>query len=324
MDDRSPRSVRTEPSDVDGEGVAPGPAGRQRQGGQPAPVPEPELPATIVAERGGFIPERVDYDAMHERFLTGSLTEGTILEIQADGTVTAVVTDPDLVSSIGIEVDEERDRLLVANSDRSVFDGSTAGQAKLGVYNLTTGERIAMVDLAASIADRPADAAHFANDAAVGDDGTAYVTDTRMDVIYRVGTDYKASVLHRFDSAEGLGLNGIVHHPSDYLLVAAGATLFKVPVDDPSAASKVMLPEEIPGQDGLVWTADGRLAIVSNSGNRVLALTSAADWTTAQLAGVAIYDTQPTTAAVVGDDVYVVHPHFADADPPSLERMVFH
>ena len=298
---------------------------------EPAPAPEPEppvldatpLPATIMAERGGFIPEGVEYDTMHGRFLTGSLTEGSVLEIHADGTVTTVVTDPDLVSSIGIEVDEERDRLLVANSDRSVFDGSTAGQAKLGVYNLTTGERIAMVDLAASIADRPADAAHFANDVAVGDDGTAYVTDTRMDVIYRVGTDYEASVLHRFESADGLGLNGIVHHPSGYLLVAAGATLFKVPLDDPAGTSEVTLPEEIPGQDGMVWTDDGRLAIVSNSGNRVVALRSADDWATAELAGIATYDTQATTAAVVGDDVYVVHPHFADADPPSLERVVF-
>ena len=295
----------------------------------PAPALEPPmveatpLPVSIMAERGGFIPEGVEYDTLHGRFLTGSLSEGSVLEIHADGTVTTVVTDPDLVSSIGIEVDEERDRLLVANSDRAVFTGETAGHAKLGVYNLTTGERIAMVDLAASIADRPADAAHFANDVAVGDDGAAYVTDTRMDVIYRVGTDYAASVLHRFESADGLGLNGIVHHPSGYLLVAAGASLWKVPLDDPAGASEVTLPEEIPGQDGLVWTADGRLAIVSNSGNRVVALTSADDWVTAELAGVATYDVQATTAAVVGDDVYVVHPHFADADPPSLERVVF-
>ena len=28
-------------------------------------------------------------------------------------------------------------------------------------------------------------------------------------------------------------------------------------------------------------------------------------------------------AAVVGDDVYVVHPHFADEDPPTFEHVVF-
>ena len=148
----------------------------------PTTAPEPEaaappsdqLPETIVAERGGFIPEGVEYDTANDRFLTGSLSEGSILQIHSDGLVTAVVTDPDLVSSVGIEVDEPRNRLLAANSDRSVFQGGGVGQAKLGVYDLATGERIAMVDLAATVVDPPDDAAHFANDVAIGDDRTAY------------------------------------------------------------------------------------------------------------------------------------------------------
>ena len=56
---------------------------------------------------------------------------------------------------------ELRDRLLVANSDFSVFQDGGAGQAKLGVYNLATGERLAMVDLAAVIADPPDGAVYF-------------------------------------------------------------------------------------------------------------------------------------------------------------------
>lgn len=282
-----------------------------------------DLPATIVAERGGFIPEGIEYDTTNHRILTGSLAEGTIFQIHPDGRVTPVVTDPDLVSSIGIEVDEERGRLLVANADPSVFQGGGTGQAKLGVYDLATGERRAMVDLTAAIADPPDDAVHFANDVAVGDDGTAYVTDTRMNVLYKVTPDYEASVLHRFEPTEGLGLNGIVHHPSGYLLVAGGTTLYKVPLDDPAAASAVTLPEPVAGQDGMVWTADGRLAIVSNSANRVVALTSDDDWATARLAGVATFDVPATTAAAIGDEIYVVHPHFADPDPPSVERVTF-
>ena len=101
----------------------------------------------------------------------------------------------------------------------------------LGVYNLTSGERIAMVDLAA-VAGAGDDAVHFANDVAVADDGTAYVTDTRALILYEVDTDYAASVLHRFEDG-GAGPNGIVHHPGGYLLVARGAGLWKVPLDDP-------------------------------------------------------------------------------------------
>ena len=288
--------------------------------GEPAGV---QLPASIVAERGGFIPEGIEYDASGGRILTGSLTEGSILQIHPDGRVTTVVSDPDLVSSIGIEVDEPRNRLLVANSDRAVFEGAGRGQAKLGVYDLATGDRIEMVDLAATIGDATAELAHFANDVAVAADGTAYVTDTRASVIYRVDSDYRASVLHQFSEVEVPGPNGIVVHPEGYLLVAGGATLWKVPIDDPTSLAQVTLPEEVPGQDGMVWTADGRLAIVSNSGNRVVALTSEDDWVTAQLAGVAPYETQATTAAVIGADIYVIHPHFADPDPPSVERVVF-
>ena len=286
-----------------------------------APAAPPMLPDVIVAERGGFIPEGVEYDMDNGRLLTGSLSEGSVFQLHEDGRLTPLVSDPDLVSSVGIEADELRDRLLVANSDRSVFQGGTRGQAMLGVYNLTTGERIAMVDLAATVEDAGDDAAFFANDVAVADDGTAYVTDTRMNLVYRVDTDYAASVFHRFDD-DGAGPNGIVEHPAGYLLVARGDALWKVPLADPAAATAVMLPEDVPGQDGMVWSA-GRLAIVSNSGNRVVALTSSDDWMTADLAGVAPYEPQATTAAVVGDDVYVVHPHFADDDPPSVTRVEF-
>ena len=73
----------------------------------------------------------------------------------------------------------------------------------------------------------------------------------------------------------------------------------------------------------MVWMTDGNLAIVSNSSDRVVALTSSDNWVTAQVAGVAPYETQATTAAVVGDEVYIVHPHFADEDPPSVSRAVF-
>lgn len=285
------------------------------------PASAPDLPATIVATRAGFVPEGVDYDTKNGRLLTGSLTEGSILEFHNDGSVTPVVTDPDLKSSVGIEADEDRDRLLVANSDLGVFQGKGTGQAKLGVYNLTTGAKLAMVDLAAVDADAPKGATHFANDVAVGSDGTAYVTDTPTNVLYRVGPDYKASVLYRFAPTKGLGLNGIVYHPSGYLLVAGGATLYKVPIANPAGLTEVKLPEPIPGQDGMLWTPDGRLAIVSNSDQRVVGLKSTDDWATAELAGQAKFTVAGTTAAAVGKDLYVVHPHFADQDPPSVERV---
>ena len=50
---------------------------------QPPPAaPSPAAATeTIVAERGGFIPEGIEYDQANGRFLTGSLAEGSIFAI---------------------------------------------------------------------------------------------------------------------------------------------------------------------------------------------------------------------------------------------------
>ena len=297
----------------------------------PAAAPTPPaaapaaIPDSIRAARGGFLPEGIEYDTDNARLLTGSLAEGSIFRIGADGSVTAVIEDSDLRSSVGIEVDEDRDRLLVTNSDAAVFQGQSKGQAKLGVYNLNTGERLAMVDLGATVGAGP-DASFFANDVTVGDDGAIYVTDTMQNVIYRVGTDYQASVFYKFiPTGEGFAVNGIVYGPGDYLLVAesGGGRIYKVPVADPASTSQVTLPEPVAGADGLTWMAGGRLAAVLNSSSRVVALTSNDDWASAQVAGVATFEGQATTGATVGNEFYVVQPHFADADPPMILRAAF-
>ena len=130
-------------------------------------------------------------------------------------------------------------------------------------------------------------------------------------------------LLHRFETSEAFIPNGLVYHASGYLLVAGRERLYKVPLDDPESASQVSLSEPISGADGVVWTSDGHLAIVANRENRVVAFTSADDWASAELVGVAPYEVMATTVAVVGDDLYVVHPHFQDDGEPSVERVKF-
>jgi hypothetical protein len=278
----------------------------------------------IVAERGGFIPEGIEYDHANGRFLTGSLAEGTIFEIAGDGSMTAAVSDPALVSSVGIEVDEPRDRLLVANSDRAAFGGQSQGQAMLGVYNLTTGERLAMVNLGPLAGG--GDGAFFANDVAVTAGGVAYVTDTMRNVIYEVDGNYEASLFHRFEPMEGLGLNGIVAHADGYLIVVANGgegVLYKVPLDDPGAAAAVSLDQPVIGADGLDWTEEGALAVTSNSTSSVVLLESTDSWSSARTVATASFDGQATTGTRVEDEFYVVQPHFNDPEQPVILRAVF-
>jgi sugar lactone lactonase YvrE len=292
-----------------------------------APASRPLASASaevITAERGGFIPEGIEYDEDSGRFLSGSLAEGTIFVIERDGRVVPFIEDPELVSSVGIEVDEDRDRLLVANSNSAVFaDQNAAGHAKLGVYHSMTGERLAMVDLGATIG---AGSRHFANDVTVDDEGNAYVTDSFANAIYRVTPDYRATVMYRFmDLPQGALLNGIVYHGGGYLLVVAGDRIYKVPRANPEGTTQVNVSQPVDGQDGIVLTDDGRLVATSNSTTepRLVAFTSGDDWQSAERAGVAVLNGQATTAAIVGDEIWAVHPHFSDAEPPTIERALF-
>jgi sugar lactone lactonase YvrE len=284
---------------------------------------ERRWPDIIVAERSGFIPEGIEYDRTQDRFLLGSLRDGSVYALAADGRLTPVVEDAELVSSVGIEVDEARGRLLVVNSDSSIFSSGGPGQAKLGVFDLASGERIAMVDLATVIEDRSEKTVFFANDVAVDDRGIIYVSDMRTGAIYRVDEAYEVSLLHRFKPSKSFAPNGIVYHPSGYLLVAGGERLYKVPLRDPSKAKRVALPEPLSGADGMVWTEQGQLAIVANRDDRVVLLQSSNEWSSAALVAVARYEVMASTVAVVGDDLYVVHPHFRDDGVPSVERVEF-
>jgi sugar lactone lactonase YvrE len=283
------------------------------------------IPDTITMNAAGFVPEGVEYDTKNKRFLVGSLAEGTVFIVANDGKLTPFVKDADLKSSVGIEVDEERNRLLVANSDRNVFGGQSAGQAKLGVYDLSSGKRLAMVDLAAV---GPGDAkSHFANDLTVGKDGSVYVTDTLARVIYKVTPKYVASVFvpNTFASVAQFSFNGIVAHPAGYLLVAESVAgdVYKVPLDKPASLTKVKLSEQVAGVDGLLWSPDNALIAVRNDKSQlVVALKSSDDWASAQVDSKGMSSTQQTTGALVGNSVYVVHPFFNDAKAmPILERV---
>lgn len=297
---------------------------------EPAPAPptpgSSQFPDVITAQRGGFVPEGIEYDRANQRLLTGSLAQGSIFEIGADGSVNEFINDPALVSSVGIEVDEARDRILVANADRSVFAGESQGLAMFGAYSLTTGQRLAMVDLAAELGAE-SDTGYFANDVAVADDGNAFVTDTRQNVVYRISPDYEASVHYAFSGVEGIALNGIEWHPDDYLVIAdmGNGRFYKLPTQSGSDAAMIAVPEALPGADGIVWRPDGALAVVQNSptDGRVALLASDDGWLTAEITAVSAHSGQATTAAAVGDEVYSVQPHFEDQEPPTIQRAMF-
>ena len=92
-----------------------------------------------------------------------------------------------------------------------------------------------------------------------------------------------------------------------------------------AGTTQVNVTEPVGGQDGIVLTKDGRLVATSNSESepRLVAFMSNDNWMSAQRVSTAILNGQATTAAIVGDEIWAVHPHFADAEAPTIERGVF-
>lgn len=276
---------------------------------------EASLPEVVEIASPGLHPEGIEWDATRGRFLVSSVTQGTVTAVRDGGSTETVAPAVEGAGAIGIHIDGELDRLLVAHADLGVFQSpESRGMARLGVYDLATGARIHLVELGAL---RP-EGRHFANDVTVGSDGTAYVTDSFSPVIYAVTPQGEASVLVEDERlvAEPIGLNGIDHHPDGYLIVAVAGrgALVKVPLDDPSALADVSLPEPL-GADGLVFMEDGTLAAVAyedveDETADIVWLRSDDDWVSAAVIGRAPA-ASATTATVREGSVYAVDPHFA-------------
>lgn len=288
----------------------------------------PELPDTIQIESPGLFPEGIEYDAVQDRFLIGSMAEGGIFAVTGSGAPQAFITDPDVASSVGIQVDADRNRLLVVSSDTRVFiDPTLPGRAELAAYDLESGDRLFLVNLA----DLTDDPTHVANDVTVDAEGNAYVTDTFAPLIYKVDVDGQASVLVRdeaFNGQGGPGLNGIEYHPGGYLLAGSiPGKLFKVTLDAEPTVTEVALEQPVVGADGLILDDYGRLIVVSGQLATVFALHSDDDWNSAVVD--ATFGTDPegvaTTATIRDGEVYVLYAHlnvFGTPDVPETFQIV--
>lgn len=295
-------------------------------GQPPAPGAYPDAVAFTADE---LYPEGLAYDPTRDAVLVGSMTRGAVGLVRRDGRYEPLLDDALLVSSTGLLVDTERGRLYVCVADPGTAARTrpeTQGRlARLVAFDLASGRRIATYDLGALADAQPGTpGGHFANGAALDDDGNVYVTDSFGPYVYRVTPDGAATVLVT-DTAftgEGFNLNGVVAHPDGYLLVAKyneGALFRLTPAGATARVERVSLegaPEGGYGAaDGLALGPDGALYLVQNgAANAVHRLESADGWRTARrtgsFTGAAAGDPAalafPTSAAFVGDALHVV------------------
>lgn len=268
-------------------------------------------------EKKSVYPETLIYSEANGKFYVGSVRFGAVYEIDEGGNYRKIIKDEKLSSVMGIALDEKRGKVFVTNSDLGVsinseYDG-TLKLAGLGVYDLDTGEKIAYHDLASLLPGRE----HFANGVILDANGNAYVTDSAAPVIYKVDTDNKASVFLQNPEFEGEGfnLNGILYHPDGYLIAVkkSSGTLYKIPVDEPEAFSKVKIADRFIGGDGMVFVDKDEIVLISNeegdvAANSAYIIKGANDWQSATLIStLPLGDVYPTTGAVKDGKIHVIH-----------------
>lgn len=272
---------------------------------------------TIVISKQALYPEGLEYNSKNNKFIVGSFREGAVYEVAEDGSYRQLIKDQRLKSVVGIRVDAKSNRLFIANSDIGAsIKTSEQGPMKLaalGIYDLTSGEKLNFVDLGSL---RP-QGKHLANAIAVDPAGNAYVTDSFSPIIYKVDPQGKASVFLENDRfrGEGINLNGIAYHPDGYFIVAkkGEGVLFKIPLAAPETFSEIKLPKKLTGADGLILADNNELVVISNiaSGvisNTAFSLKTSDGWKTAKITDQYQFDNvYPTTGILKNGNIYVVH-----------------
>ena len=235
-----------------------------------------------------------------------------------------------MVAVVGMEIDEKNNRLLVCNSDAGISlrsDPSTIGQlAEVIVYDLTTGTKLKIIDLSGLYAG-----GNFLNDLTLDEKGNIYVTDSFSPVIYKIDdNDIPAVFVSNpiFEVPQGaFGLNGIVYHSDNYLIVgnSFGGILYKIPLSNPNDIQEIALNISVNSLDGLLLTDDKTLTLVSNNftgapfDEAVYKIESSNAWASANVTSVftALDGFYPTTLTEINNELYVNFGYFPELVDPN-------
>jgi sugar lactone lactonase YvrE len=292
---------------------------------------EATFPAKITVPQRALSPEGIQYDEANQRYIVSSRTQGRIGTVRDDSTYTQLADDPKLVSTIGLNLDATRQRLLAAVSDAGAnTTRSTATTlrklAALAIFNPSSGALLSYIDLGAMRPNLP----HFANDIAVDNQGNAYITDSLSPIIYKVDAQGVATVFlenPQLSGGTGFGLNGLVYHPDGYLLVAKSndGTLYKVPLANPASFTTVASTQSLVGADGLLLLDNTTLLVVTGSQSTVFQMASSDAWATTRPTGsFATGAVSPTTITRRTAGVpYVLYPYTATAPRFAITRVSF-
>lgn len=278
----------------------------------------------ITFRSNELYPEGIAYSKKQDVFFVSSLHYGKIGKVTHKGVYTEFIDDKDLISSIGIHVNEKLNLLYVCVSDPGVSvktDASTQLKlAKLIAYDLTTGKRKFVADLGALNTT----GGNFANDVDFDELGNTYVTNSASPIIYKVTKLGVASIFATSDNwkKEGFNLNGIIVHPNGYLIVVQSNTgeLYKISLKNPTEITKINT-DLIEGGDGIFIKNKNEIVVISNSKKEVFQLNSSDDFASAKVLKTAPTEmTFPSTGIVVNKKYFVLNAKLNEIFNPKATR----
>ncbi|MGI5222701.1 SMP-30/gluconolactonase/LRE family protein [Nocardia sp. CA-290969] len=289
--------------------------------GDTAPAASPPRVQTAFELPGNRVyPEGIALDERTGDIYVGSFADGTIYRA-TPGTPRAEVFLP-----AGTDGRRTANGLRVDPDGRLWVIDSTTG---VTVYDLTSRTLLARFD-AAGPADR------FLNDIALTPDGTAYLTDSRRAVVYRVTPDALTRAISTGAPGEltefsdlnpslephdpgAYTLNGIVADPTgSYLLTvdSTGGDLYRIDLATTTASKVTLDGGDLTLGDGLDLHA-GTLRVAHNTENTLTRWTLSPDGTTATRTGRHHDDTlaTPTTLVHGPETTLVVASQFDKGGP---------
>lgn len=296
------------------------------------PLTVQELPSTILLQEKSLYPEGIVHHKATQKTFVSSYYKGKIITVDSNGKMKDFVTDESLVAVVGMTIDNKNNRLLVCNSNSGLSLKSrkeTIGRlAEVIAYDLTTGEKLKTVDLSGLY-----QGGHFLNDLITDENGATYITDSFSPVIYKIDQNYNASVLvsnDNFKVPQGtFGLNGIVYHKDNYLIVgkAFGGALYKIPLNNPEDVQEITLDTSVNSLDGLLLTDDNTLLLVSNyfAGptfkEAVYKIETTNNWTSGKVINsfTDLKGSYPTTLTLIQNEAFVSFGYFTELIDPNSE-----
>ena len=267
----------------------------------------------------------IAWDESRERFLVGTMSNGSVIAVAADGTSEVLLEANDengLWSINGIAVDAAHNRLWVSSAATPLFEAFSSDDKNPGAlfeFNLETLEPTGRYDF-------PVDGLmHLPGSVAVTDDGFVYVIDRATPIIYRKAPGSEGLEAF-FASPDLLALRDIAVVPDNSRIFVADAGKGILTID-PIAQQAALItgPEtlNLGGIDSIEYN-NGQLFVVQGgfSPQRIVRLElddSAVLVENVSPMAIALEEfNQPGNAVIRGNDLY----YFANSGAQDAESVV--